>query len=60
MERRAASGQQTVQEFGDRLNTLESQLNRTRREATTNPLTNIANRRVFERTCRQTGKTSRS
>jgi diguanylate cyclase (GGDEF)-like protein len=52
IERRAA-WDQTVQEFGTRLNTLESQLDRTRREAATDPLTNIANRRVFERTCRE-------
>jgi diguanylate cyclase len=52
IERRAA-WDQTVQEFGTRLNTLESQLDRTRREAATDPLTNIANRRVFEGTCRE-------
>lgn len=52
MERRAA-WEQTVQEFGTRLTTLETQLDRTRREAAIDPLTNIANRRTFERTCRE-------
>ena len=52
IERRAA-WEQTVQEFGTRLTKLETQLDRTRREAATDPLTNIANRRTFERTCRE-------
>ena len=50
MERRAA-WERTVREFGTRLATLESQLDRTRREAAMDPLTNIPNRRAFERTC---------
>jgi diguanylate cyclase len=49
---RRASWEQTFQEFGRRLTGLESQLDTTRREATTDPLTNVANRRVFERRCR--------
>ncbi len=32
---------------------LETQLDRTRREAAIDPLTNVANRRTFERTCRE-------
>jgi diguanylate cyclase len=51
IERRQA-WEQTFQEFGRRLTGLESQLNSTRREATTDPLTNVANRRVYERLCR--------
>ena len=51
IERRAA-WEQTFNEFGRRLTGLEEQLDSTRREATTDPLTNVANRRVFERTCR--------
>jgi diguanylate cyclase len=49
---RRASWEQTFQEFGRRLTGLETQLDTTRREATTDPLTNVANRRVFERLCR--------
>ena len=52
IERRAA-WEQTVQEFGTRLTSLETQLDHTRREAALDPLTNIANRRTFERTCRE-------
>jgi diguanylate cyclase (GGDEF)-like protein len=51
IERRAA-WEQAAQEFGSRLNSLESQLDSTRREASLDPLTNVANRRTFERTCR--------
>jgi diguanylate cyclase len=51
IERRQA-WEQTFQEFGRRLTGLETQLTTTRREATTDPLTNVANRRVFERLCR--------
>jgi len=52
IERRAA-WEQTVQEFGTRLSTLETQLDRTRREAALDPLTNVPNRRTFERACRE-------
>lgn len=51
IERRAA-WERTLQEFGTRLTTLETQLDRTRREAAVDPLTNVGNRRTFERTCR--------
>ena len=52
IERRAA-WDKTVEDFGDRLTTLETQLDHTRREASVDPLTNVANRRAFERTCRE-------
>ena len=52
IERRAA-WEQTVQDFGTRLATLETQLDHTRREAAVDPLTNVGNRRTFERTCRE-------
>lgn len=52
VERRAAWDERSEQ-FASRLATLESQLDSTRREAAIDPLTNIANRRTFERTCRQ-------
>ena len=52
MERRA-TWEQTSQEFVTRVSTLEAQLDSTRREAALDPLTNIANRRAFERTCLQ-------
>jgi diguanylate cyclase len=50
MERRAA-WERTVRDFGARLATLETQLDRTRREAAMDALTNVPNRRTFERTC---------
>jgi diguanylate cyclase (GGDEF)-like protein len=52
MERRAA-WEKTVKDFGTRLANLETQLDRTRREAATDPLTNVPNRRSFEATCRE-------
>ena len=52
VERRAA-WEQRSKEFATKLASLESQLDSTRREAAVDPLTNIANRRTFERTCRQ-------
>jgi diguanylate cyclase (GGDEF)-like protein len=52
IERRAA-WQQTFHDFGTRLTSLETQLDRSRREAAVDPLTNVANRRTFERTCRE-------
>lgn len=42
-----------LQVFNTRLSTLETQLDDTRREAALDPLTNVANRRTFERTCRE-------
>lgn len=51
IERRAAYDQ-TVGEFQTRLTRLEMQLDHTRREASVDPLTNVPNRRTFERTCR--------
>jgi len=51
-ERRAA-WEQTVGAFQTRLTRLEKQLDRTKREASLDPLTNVANRRTFERTCRE-------
>jgi diguanylate cyclase len=52
IERRKA-WEKTTQEFGSRLASLESQLDDTRREASLDPLTNVANRRSFEKTCRE-------
>lgn len=52
MERRQA-WEQACRDFGTRLTTLETQLDHTRREAAVDPLTNIANRRTFERICRE-------
>lgn len=51
LERRRA-WEQTVGEFQTRLARLEAQLDHTKREAAVDPLTNVANRRTFERTCR--------
>jgi diguanylate cyclase (GGDEF)-like protein len=56
---RRATWEETFQEFGQRLNGLETQLDSTRREAAVDPLTNIANRRTFERTCLQWTAVSR-
>ena len=47
------SWDETIQQFGMRLARLETQLDHTRREAAIDPLTNVANRRTFERTCRE-------
>jgi hypothetical protein len=44
---RRAEWQRTFKDLGTRLNTLEKQLDRTRREAAVDPLTNVANRRTF-------------
>ena len=52
IERRAA-WERTAKDFGTRLTTLESQLEDKSREAALDPLTNVANRRTFERTCRE-------
>ncbi len=51
IERRAA-WEQTSREFGTRLTSLETKLDDTRREAALDSLTNVANRRAFERACR--------
>jgi diguanylate cyclase (GGDEF)-like protein len=51
-ERRAA-WEHTVGAFQTRLTRLEQQLDTTRREASLDPLTNVANRRMFEGTCRE-------
>jgi diguanylate cyclase len=50
-EERRAAWQQTHRELESRLVRLETQLERTRREAATDPLTRIANRRTLDRTC---------
>jgi diguanylate cyclase len=50
---RKQAWEQTFTQLGSRLNTLETQLDHTRKEAAIDPLTNIANRRTFERTCRE-------
>jgi diguanylate cyclase (GGDEF)-like protein len=52
LERRTA-WEQTVGDFQTRLSRLETQLDHTRREAAIDPLTNVPNRRTFERTCRE-------
>ena len=51
LERRTV-WEQTVGEFQTRLARLETQLDHTRREAAVDPLTNVPNRRTFERACR--------
>jgi diguanylate cyclase (GGDEF)-like protein len=45
--------EQTFSQLGTRLTTLETQLNDTRKEAAIDPLTNVANRRTFERACHE-------
>jgi diguanylate cyclase len=51
IERRTA-WERRIREFEHRFAVLETQLDRTIREAAIDPLTNVANRRAFERTCR--------
>jgi len=58
IERRAA-WEKTFEDFGTRLSSLETQLDRTRREAAIDPLTNVANRRTFEQKCREWLKPNR-
>jgi diguanylate cyclase len=58
IERREA-WEKTFKDFGTRLSTLETQLDRTRREAAVDPLTNVANRRTFEQKCREWLKPNR-
>ena len=48
---RRQAWEETSQRLNDRIATLEHQLVATRSEASTDPLTQISNRRVFERTC---------
>jgi diguanylate cyclase len=48
---RRAAWQQTHRELESRLTRLESQLEHSRREAATDPLTGIANRRTLEQAC---------
>ncbi len=50
---RQTSWEQKFQDFGRRLTGLETQLDCIRREAAIDPLTNVANRRTFERACRE-------
>jgi diguanylate cyclase len=52
LERRTA-WERTLGEFQTRLSRLERELDYTKREASVDPLTNVANRRTFERTCRE-------
>jgi diguanylate cyclase len=52
IERRTA-WEQRSREFGARLAILETQLDHTRQEAAIDPLTRVANRRTFERSCRE-------
>jgi diguanylate cyclase len=58
IERREA-WERKFKDFGARLSTLETQLDRTRREAAVDPLTNVANRRTFEQKCREWLKPNR-
>jgi diguanylate cyclase (GGDEF)-like protein len=58
IERREA-WEKKFKDFGARLSNLETQLDRTRREAAVDPLTNVANRRTFEQKCREWLKPNR-
>lgn len=50
----------TSKQFSQRLETLEDQLSATRNEAALDPLTGIANRRTFDRTCHEWIRSSRT
>jgi len=52
-QERRATWEDTVGAFRTRLTRLEQQLDHTRREAALDPLTNVANRRTFERACQE-------
>lgn len=47
-----AEWERTARDFDDRISTLRSQLETTRREAGVDPLTSVANRRTYEQTLR--------
>jgi diguanylate cyclase len=51
---------ETARGLGERIATLEGQLVATQTEASTDPLTGVANRRTFERTCAEWIRSSRS
>jgi diguanylate cyclase (GGDEF)-like protein len=50
---RRAGWERTLHQFSGRVASLEAQLDHSRREAALDPLTHVANRREFERTCRE-------
>jgi diguanylate cyclase (GGDEF)-like protein len=52
MARRTAWNR-TLEEFGERVTTLERHVDHMRQEAALDPLTGVGNRRTFERTCRE-------
>ena len=52
MARRTA-WERTLEEFGDRVTTLERHVDHMRQEAALDPLTDVGNRRTFERTVRE-------
>jgi GGDEF domain-containing protein len=52
-EERQKAWDRTCAEFTERVNTLETQLNATKQEASLDPLTRIANRGSFDRACRE-------
>lgn len=49
-----------VEELGERVSLLETELLTSRREAALDPLTHVANRRTFDRTCREWTKSARA
>jgi len=57
---RQKAWQDTARGLGERIATLEGQLMATQSEASTDPLTGVANRRTFERTCEEWIRSSRS
>jgi diguanylate cyclase len=57
---RQQSWEARVEELGERVSVLETELLTSRREASLDPLTHVANRRTFDRTCREWTKSARA
>lgn len=50
---RRTAWERTLEEFGERVTTLERHVDHMRQEAALDPLTDVGNRRTFERACRE-------
>jgi diguanylate cyclase (GGDEF)-like protein len=60
MAERNQAWEARVEELGERVTLLETELLTSRREASLDPLTHLANRRTFDRTCREWTKSPRA
>ena len=60
MAERSSAWEARVEELGERVTLLETELLTSRREASLDPLTHVANRRTFDRACREWTKSARA